>query len=454
MADEISRLFSDFDRGKISRRSLLQALGFAAVATPFAAPLSRAFAQGRCAGRDADTTANCGKTPFKAPFAATGWKTVLLDHFSMRVTDVEREAAWYAAFLGWKVRSNTAEGIYMDIGDWGGVMIKGGYTPPPPGGRGGRGGAAVFAVPAGGAGGGRGGALDSATMARLGAAARGLPADSAALARLAATARGGAGGGAGGGRGGPRVDPSHMAACDVAKVTPIQGAGSQWDGFCWGIAPWDTKKVEAALKDRGLNPVADHSGKDFFSFHVKDPDGMDVQISNGTKKNRRQGPATGKLNVELPFESMGLKTVYLDHISYQCTSYKETVAFYEALLGWKGNGDEGSQNETTISPEIGGLLIRGGNATTPGFVMPAERRASMDHISFGVTPFDADRIWADCCKRGLPASVDTGAIASSPDSQKDIHTATYKSFHTRTPNNYNLQFSSKISAGMTTGPGA
>jgi catechol 2,3-dioxygenase-like lactoylglutathione lyase family enzyme len=344
----------------------------------------------------------------------------------MKVTDAEKEAAWYAAFLGWKVRSNDANGIYMDIGDWGGVMIKGGYTPPPNAGR-------------GGGGGGGGGRAAGDTTGRGG---RG--------------AGGGGGGGAGRGAGGAAPNPSNMAACDVPKVATIQGAGALWDGFCWGIAPWDTKKVEAALTERRLNPVADHSGKDFFSFHVKDPDGMDVQISNGTKKNRRQGPANGKLNVEPPFESMGLKTVYLDHISYQCTSYKETVAFYEALLGWKGLGDEGSQNETQISPEIGGLLIRSGangNALAPGFVMPAERRAVMNHISFGVTPFDADRIWAECCKRGLQARVDTGAIASSPDKEKDIHTATYKSFHTRTPNNYDLQFSGKIKAGMTTGPG-
>ncbi len=102
------------------------------------------------------------------------------------------------------------------------------------------------------------------------------------------------------------------------------------------------------------------------------------------------------------------------------------------------------------------MLIRSGtsgNAFAPGFVMPAERRAVMNHISFGVTPFDADRIWADCCKRGISASVDTGAIASSPDKEKDIHTANYKSFHTNSPNNYNVQFSGKINAGMITGPG-
>ncbi len=271
--------------------------------------------------------------------------------------------------------------------------------------------------------------------------------------RQAGDTAGGRGGGGGGGgrrrrwwprRRGARDDPSHMAACTTSRVAGVEGGGALWDGFAWGIAPWDTNKVEAALKARGLDPVADHSGNDFRSFHVKDPDGMDVQITNGNKKNRRKGPANGKLNVALPFEPTGWKTMYLDHISYACTSYKETVAFYEALLGWKGLGDEGSQNETQISPEIGGLLIRGGNATAPGFPMPAQRRAVMNHISFGVSPFDADKMWAEMCKRGLQARVDTGAIASSPAKEHDIHTAKYKSFHTRTPNNYDLQFSAKI----------
>ena len=409
--DELSRLFNAYDSGTVSRRQLLQALGIAAVS----APLARAFGQGQCAGRPNDSTAVCNKTPMKAPFEPTGWKTVLLDHFSMQATDPEREAAFYAALMGWKVRSNEGGEIYMDIGDWGGVKIRGGYVPR--GGGRGRGGGRAAGDTTGGRG--RGG--------------------------------GGGGGGFGGGRAGG--DPSHMAACDTPKVAGIENAGALWDGFCWGITPWDTNKVEAALKARGLNPVADHHGDDFKSFHVKDPDGMDVQISNGNKSNRRRTPANGKLNVDLPFEPTGWKTMYLDHISFACTSYKESVAFYEALLGWKGLGDEGSQNETQISPEIGGLLIRGGNSLNPNFQMPPVRSAVMNHISFGITPFDPDKVWAELCKRGLNERVDTGAIGSSPDIEKDIHTATYKSFHTRTPNNYDLQISAKTSASMKTGPG-
>jgi catechol 2,3-dioxygenase-like lactoylglutathione lyase family enzyme len=384
MEDEITRLFSDFDRGKISRRTLLQALGFAAVA---AVPL-RAFGQGRCGGARAGT-ADCDTTPYKPPFASTGWKTSYMDHFTLQVADYQKEAAYYSALMGWKVRSDDGNKAYLDIGDdVGGVVIRGGYVAPPP------------------------------------PPPRVLtPAESAA-----AAGRGGGRGG-GGGRG---------------NRPPLNAV---WDSFCWGIEPWDTRKVEAELSKRGLNPVADHDGKDFQSFHVKDPDGFDVQISNGSKKNRRQGAAKASLAASAPFESTGWKTVWLDHISFSVTNYKESAAWYEALLGWKPNGDEGSQNECQIG-ELGNVIIRG----TSGIVRPgadttggrgrgngaAPRRAVINHISFGISPWDPDAVGAELKKRGLSASIDTGGKGSTPE---ELRAAAYQSYHTTTPSGWDLQIS-------------
>jgi len=48
----------------------------------------------------------------------------------------------------------------------------------------------------------------------------------------------------------------------------------------WGIQPWDTEAVKAELERRGLSPRPDMVGDDFKSFHVLDPDGWDLQISN------------------------------------------------------------------------------------------------------------------------------------------------------------------------------
>jgi catechol 2,3-dioxygenase-like lactoylglutathione lyase family enzyme len=361
MADVLTNLFEEFDRGRLSRRRLLRALGVAAVMRPAAA-----LAQGQCGGARASLP-ECDPTPAKLPFAATGWKTVLLDHFSVQVADVEKEAAYYAALMNWKVRSFDGQRAMLDIGDWGGLEIRGGYQPP-----------------AGGGGGGR--------------------------ARQAA-----------------------------------------FDSFCWGIEPWDAKTVEAELRKRGLNPVAESSGRDFQSFRIKDADGFNLQISNGNRRNRRQGPANGKLSVPAPFESTSWKTVWLDHISFETSNYKEQAAFYHALLGWKLDKDEGSQNSAQIG-DMGGIIIRRGGgggrgnaaaagapAGAPTPAAPPARRASIGHISFGIEGFDPDAVKAELDKRGLNARVDTGGNG-------DIHTARYKSYHTTTPNGFDLQISNVTKA--------
>src|SRR4051812_19980962 len=180
MEDLLSKLFNDFDRGMISRRHLLQALGMAAVTAPITG-----FGQGSCGGARADAP-ECNKTPMPAPFAPTGWKTVLLDHFNMQVAELDKEAAYYNALMGWKVRSNDGKKIVMDIGNFGGVVIRGGLPIPPP-------------TPV----------VQQTPLAQLATTAQNLANTAAQLAaqeaaRAAAAGAGGRGGGAGaaGGRGG------------------------------------------------------------------------------------------------------------------------------------------------------------------------------------------------------------------------------------------------------------
>jgi catechol 2,3-dioxygenase-like lactoylglutathione lyase family enzyme len=217
------------------------------------------------------------------------------------------------------------------------------------------------------------------------------------------------------------------------------------EGFAFVIEPWDAKKVEAELRRRGLAPVADNDGP-YESFHIKDPDGFPLQISNG-KHNRRTTVAP-KLEVP-PFAPTGWKTVWLDHLSFSVTNYKQSASFYCNLLGWTPTYDEGSQNECLIG-EVGDIIIRGGNPLDPQFgrgggrgggrgdstanAAPTARRARIDHISFGISPWDTDKVKEELEKRGLRARVDT----STGD---EIHVAAFKSYHTTTPNGYDLQIS-------------
>ena len=273
MSDLLTTLFNDFDRGRLSRRQLLQALGLAVAATPMS---SLAFGQGQCGGARAGTP-GCETTPAPPPFESTGWKTVLLDHFSMQVADYQKEAAYFAALMNWKIRSDDGKQAVLDIGDWGGIVIKGGYQPPPP---------APVPEPAP------------------------VPATPPPGGDPAA-ARGGRGGG-----GGPR-------APRLAVV----------NGFCWGIEPWGAKKVEAELRKRGMDPIADHDKKNNFeSFHVKDVNGFDLQISNGNAKNRRTKTATGKVAAPAPFDPRRGRRCGSSHL-VRGGDYKAGAAFYQALLG-------------------------------------------------------------------------------------------------------------------------
>jgi catechol 2,3-dioxygenase-like lactoylglutathione lyase family enzyme len=71
-----------------------------------------------------------------------------------------------------------------------------------------------------------------------------------------------------------------------ANRPPITGVINH---VSWGVQPWDTEKVKAELEKRGLKPRPDMVGDNFKSWHVTDPDGWDLQISNQTKDSRATG---------------------------------------------------------------------------------------------------------------------------------------------------------------------
>ena len=127
MADPISPRSPQPHRMSSTSRLLLPAIGAAMLAVP----MTSATAQGSCGGTRAGTP-QCNTTPAKAPFAATGWKTVALDHFTIHAADYKKEAAYYMALMNWKLRSDDGKQAVLDVGDIGTVVIVGGYTPPPP----------------------------------------------------------------------------------------------------------------------------------------------------------------------------------------------------------------------------------------------------------------------------------------------------------------------------------
>jgi catechol 2,3-dioxygenase-like lactoylglutathione lyase family enzyme len=197
MEHVIEGLLTDFERGRMTRRQLIQSLALAAAA---AAPGS-ALAQ----------TAE-KKMTIPPPHDPAPWKTVWLDHISYAVSDYRKSTAFYRDLMGWTIKNdNGTNQCTLDINGLGEIIIRNNRQA--------RGDAPAAAAPA--------------------------PAASA---------------------GAPRP--------------PLTGVINH---VSWGVQPWDTDKVKAELERRGLNPRPDMVGDNFKSFHVLDPDGWDLQISNKTK---------------------------------------------------------------------------------------------------------------------------------------------------------------------------
>ena len=158
--------------------------------------------------------------------------------------------------------------------------------------------------------------------------------------------------------------------------------------------------------------------------------------------------------------------MWLDHISFQVSDYKKRVDFYTDLMGWKVLNDTGTQAAIDING-IGGIIIRnrrrptdagaaGANqpaaqpgaqparpdsaSATPGGAMAQPSRppvtAVVDHISWGIEPWDTETVRAELLKRGLTPREDTGNRGS-------METSPFKSFHVKDPDGWDLQISNQ-----------
>jgi len=138
------------------------------------------------------------------------------------------------------------------------------------------------------------------------------------------------------------------------------------------------------------------------------------------------------------------KTVWLDHISFQVTDYKKSVAWYKDVMGWDVQNDNGTSQATLAIGNIGGIIIRNrrqpqAQAAQPAGADPSAAAATqqrapvtavVDHISFGVEPWDTNAVEAELKKRGLTP-------------RADMVGENFKSWHVKDPDGWDLQISNK-----------
>ena len=107
MTPEVERLVCCFERGSISRRKLIAGLA-ALCATPAAAAgavLTTSAPQGGQAG----------------PIPVSG-----VDHIALRVSDLARSTAFYRDHLGGRIRSQSSNSTFLDVGSqWVALFARG-----------------------------------------------------------------------------------------------------------------------------------------------------------------------------------------------------------------------------------------------------------------------------------------------------------------------------------------
>src|SRR5947207_6501508 len=121
--------------------------------------------------------------------------------------------------------------------------------------------------------------------------------------------------------------------------------------------------------------------------------------------------------IPAPKDAAPWKTVWLDHISYAVSDYRRSTAFYRDLMGWEIRNDTGTSQCTLKIGDIGGIIIRHRRAPAANTQAAAATPSSgngqpgqgarppitgvINHISWGVQPWDTEKVKAELEKRGL-----------------------------------------------------
>jgi catechol 2,3-dioxygenase-like lactoylglutathione lyase family enzyme len=128
------------------------------------------------------------------------------------------------------------------------------------------------------------------------------------------------------------------------------------------------------------------------------------------------------------------KTVWLDHISYAVTDYRKSVAFYRDLMGWDVRNDNGTNQASMRIGNVGEIIIRNRRAPQAGAPARPEPTGVINHISYGIQPWDTDQVKAELERRGL-------------NPRPDMQGENFKSFHVLDPDGWDLQISNQTTLG-------
>jgi catechol 2,3-dioxygenase-like lactoylglutathione lyase family enzyme len=138
-----------------------------------------------------------------------------------------------------------------------------------------------------------------------------------------------------------------------------------------------------------------------------------------------------KSSIPPPHSPAPWKTVWLDHVSYAVSDYRRSTAFYRDLMGWEIIHDDGQKQCSMKVGNVGGIIIRNRAGYAGAAEGPTQPTITgvIDHISWGIEPWDTAKVKAELEKRGL-------------DLRPDMN-GKFQSFHVHDPDGWDLQISNQ-----------
>jgi catechol 2,3-dioxygenase-like lactoylglutathione lyase family enzyme len=127
------------------------------------------------------------------------------------------------------------------------------------------------------------------------------------------------------------------------------------------------------------------------------------------------------------------RTVHLDHISYQVTDHVRSAAWYSDLMGWTVKNQ--AENQTTLAiGDVGEIIIRNRRSPASSGGTGDQVTGVINHISFGIEPWDKDDVKAELTRRGLAP-------------RDDFQDGGFESYHVKDPDGWDLQISNQTEVG-------
>ncbi len=136
-------------------------------------------------------------------------------------------------------------------------------------------------------------------------------------------------------------------------------------------------------------------------------------------------------SIPRPRSMAAWKTVWLDHVSYAVSDYRRSTAFYRDLMGWEIIHDDGQKQCSMKVGNVGGIIIphRAGYAGSAEGPTQPTITGVIDHISWGIEPWDTAKVKAELEKRGLNPRPDMNGK--------------FQSFHVHDHDGWDLQISNQ-----------